>query len=76
MPSLFMIISVRVTPNAKKLEITKTGGIYRIKLDAPASGGKANARLIEVLADYFSVKKSSVRIVRGIKSRSKTVSIG
>ncbi|MBI2542972.1 MAG: DUF167 domain-containing protein [Candidatus Aenigmarchaeota archaeon] len=71
-----MIIAVKVIPNSKKLEITKTGeNIYRIKLNAPAVEGKANSRLVEVISDYFSVPKSSVTIVKGHKSRKKILEI-
>jgi uncharacterized protein len=37
--------------------------------------GKANAALIEFLADYFGVPKRNVTIVSGVKSRSKRVAI-
>lgn len=71
-----MIISVRVIPNSKKPEITELGSnCYKIKVDAPASDGKANARLIEILSDYFKIPKSSIRIVKGHKSKNKLVDI-
>ncbi len=71
-----MIISVRITPNAKKPEITKLdGGSYKIKVDAPATDGKANARLIKILSDYFKVSKSSVSIVKGHRSREKVLEV-
>jgi uncharacterized protein (TIGR00251 family) len=37
--------------------------------------GKANAALIEFLADYFGVPRRNVTIVSGAKSRSKRVAI-
>lgn len=70
------MLSIRVIPNSKKVEIMKIDeNSYRIKLDAPTTKGKANARLIEVLSDYFNVKKSSVTIVKGHKSREKLIII-
>ena len=71
-----MILSIKVIANSKKLEIVKLSeNSYKIKLDEQAVKGKANSRLIEVLSDYFNVKKSSIRIVKGNKSRDKIVEI-
>jgi len=38
-------------------------------------GGQANAALIEFLADILDVKKRSVEIVRGEKSRDKLIDV-
>jgi hypothetical protein len=71
-----MIISVKVSPNAKKSGIIKTDeNNFRVKVDAAAEKGESNRRLIEMLANYFNVAKSSVSIVKGFKSRSKVVEI-
>ena len=71
-----MRLSIKVTPNAKKPEIKKISETtYEIRLDAPAERGRANARLIDVLADYLGVSKSSVRIVRGHRTRNKIVDV-
>ncbi len=70
------IISVKTIPNSKRVEIKRLGeNIYSVRLDKPAADGRANSRLIEVLADYFDVKKSSVSIVKGFRSREKVVRI-
>ena len=71
-----MKINVKVTPNAKKNGVIEEGGALKVRLNAPAAGGKANSALIEALAGYFNVRKSSIRIVSGVKSRDKTVEIG
>jgi uncharacterized protein (TIGR00251 family) len=70
-------IWVTVKPQAKRGEVKKIGdGDYMASVHAPARGGKANQALIELLASYFSVPKSSVRIVRGQTGRRKLVEIG
>ncbi|MBI2544989.1 MAG: DUF167 domain-containing protein [Candidatus Aenigmarchaeota archaeon] len=70
------IIHVKTIPNSKKVEIKKLGDDrYSVRLDRPAVEGKANSRLIEVLADYFDVPKSSVDIVKGLGGREKIVRI-
>lgn len=69
------IVSVRVFPNAKKQKVINESNVLKVYVRAPASDGKANKVVIDILADYFSVKKSSVRIIRGEKSRIKIVSV-
>ena len=48
-------------------------GILRIRVNAPAVEGAANAALIELLANELGVAKRSVRIVAGATSRQKLV---
>jgi hypothetical protein len=71
-----MKLNVTVIPNAKTFEVIKINeNNYKIKVDAPASKGHANNRLIEILANHFNVSKSSIRILKGFKNRNKIVSI-
>jgi uncharacterized protein (TIGR00251 family) len=70
-----MIIKVRVTPNSKSPSVIKSGDSYGVKVNAPAREGKANERLVEILADHFSAPKSRVRIVKGAGGREKLVEI-
>lgn len=70
-------ISVTVKPQAKNEEVRKIAeGEYIALLRAPAREGKANEAFIALLADHFSVPKSSVKIIRGQRSRKKLVEIG
>jgi len=64
-----------VKTNAKKEEVTRAGDGLVVRVSAPPVDGKANARLVKILADYFDVSKSRVRILRGIRNRNKTVEI-
>ncbi|MBU0573225.1 MAG: DUF167 domain-containing protein [Candidatus Margulisiibacteriota bacterium] len=66
-----MKLEIKVVPNAKRNEM-KEGKVY---LNAPAVEGKANQALVEFLAEHFHVKRRDVKIVKGIKSRSKVVEI-
>lgn len=71
-----MKIIVWVKANAKKDSVEKIDGEkYRVFLKAPPQEGKANQRLIKVLAEYFSVTQSSELIQSGLKSRNKSVVI-
>jgi uncharacterized protein (TIGR00251 family) len=69
------LLNVKVIPNAKENEVTEERNRVIVHVTAPAVGGKANRALIEVLAEYFKVKKKNVRIIRGEKSREKIVEI-
>lgn len=67
------IIEVKIIPNARKTAIEKEGERYKVHVTAPAVDGKANKALIELLADHFGIKKSSVEIIRGETSRNKWI---
>lgn len=71
-----MKINVKVIPGAKKNLLEKTGEGYRVRLTAPPVEGRANEALIAFLAEYFEVPKSRIVIIKGLKSRNKTVNIG
>jgi len=70
-----MRIEIKVVPNARAEKIVSGTEGLKVYLCAPAVDGKANARLIEYLADHCRVRKSAVSIVRGQTSRRKVVEI-
>ena len=71
-----MLVNVRVTSGAKEARVTKTGeASFEVRVDEKTIGGRANKRLLEILSDHFGVPKSRIAIVRGLKSRDKTVDI-
>ena len=71
-----MKLNIIVIPNVKTSKVIKIGeNNYKIRVDAPAIEGKANKRLIEILAEYFKVPKYSIKILKGFKNRNKTIEI-
>ena len=70
-----MRVEIKVVPNARQEKIVPEGAGYKVYLCAPAVDGKANARLVEFLAQHCRVRKSAVSIVRGQTSRRKVVAI-
>jgi uncharacterized protein (TIGR00251 family) len=71
-----LILDLHVQPGAARSEFAgEHGGRPKLRLAAPPVEGKANAALVEFLADYFNVPKRSVRIAGGLKSRRKRVII-
>lgn len=72
-----MKISVTVKPNSKKEGVVPTGEReYTVRVAAPPVEGKANERVIELLAEHFAVPKGRVTIARGAGGRRKIVEIG
>jgi uncharacterized protein (TIGR00251 family) len=67
-------ISVTVKPNARSAAIAQVSEVeLRVAIREPARDGKANLALVDLLARYFDVPKSSVTIVRGHASRKKII---
>ena len=69
-------LAVRAQPGAKKTAIVGGYGEgdtaqLKIQVHAPPIEGRANAALIEFLADSLGVPKSKVELVSGELSRSK-----
>jgi len=70
-------IWVTVKPQARKEAISELPDSgFRVAVCAPAEAGRANEALIELLADYFSVPKTTIKIVRGRSARRKLIEIG
>lgn len=69
-------IDVIVAPRSSKNEVGGlVGDRIRVKVTAPAEGGKANSAVIRLIAEWANVPKSSVSIVSGHKCRRKTLKI-
>lgn len=71
-----MKLVVHVKPNSRKNRISiRDDGNLVVAVAAPPVDGKANAKVIEVLAAHFGKPKSRIRILRGELSRTKIVQI-
>lgn len=69
-------IAVTVVPRARSARVERRAdGGFRVAVTAPAREGRANAAVIEALAEHFRVPRSRVRIVRGLTGRRKLVEI-
>jgi len=65
-----------VQPGASRSEFAgRHGERIKVRLAARAVDGKANAALVEFLAQHYRVPKRNVRIESGLKSRQKRVVI-
>jgi uncharacterized protein (TIGR00251 family) len=71
-----IILHVLVQPKASEDRVVGFHGqALKVKVTAPPRGGKANQRLIEILAERLNVAKSQLEIIRGRTSRKKVVRI-
>ncbi|MBI5766051.1 DUF167 domain-containing protein [Candidatus Falkowbacteria bacterium] len=69
-------IIVEVKPNSAQNKIEKISDlVYKVKLTAPSTEGKANKLLIELLAQYFNIAKSQIEIKSGKTSKNKVLII-
>ncbi len=71
-----MKVTVQVKPNSKHESVSENDdGSYTVKVNAPPADGKANNRVIELLAKHFKVAKSSVELLHGPASKHKIFKI-
>ncbi len=71
-----LLIEVRVQPRASRTEFAgMIGERLRIRLQAPPVDGRANAALVEFLAEAFDVPRAGVSVERGLSGRDKLVRI-
>ena len=71
-----MLIRVYVTPNAREARVVKVSDDYfEVWVDEMAVGGRANKRLLEILAEHLKVQKSRISILKETKTRNKLVQV-
>ena len=71
-----IVLELHVQPGARKTEFAGMhGGRRKLRLAAQPVDGKANAALIEFLAEEYGVPERNVTIEAGLQSRQKKVRI-
>ncbi len=72
-----MKINIVVKSNAKENKVEKGlfDNSYVIYTKEPAIDNRANISIIEIISKEFDIKKTSIRIVHGIRSKYKIVEI-
>lgn len=69
-------VHVRVTTKARKEEVKLTKPDHlEIKVREKAERNQANARVIEILSEYFNVPVKKIKIINGHHSPSKLFSV-
>ncbi|HEY3842826.1 MAG TPA: DUF167 domain-containing protein [Acidimicrobiales bacterium] len=75
-----MRVNVRVRPGSSR---THVGGRYGdgdppvlvMRVIAPAMDGRANAAVVEALAEAFEVRRADIRALTGASSRNKVIEV-
>ncbi|MFH4982340.1 hypothetical protein AB6A40_009049, partial [Gnathostoma spinigerum] len=71
-----IMIQIHAKPAAKKSAITEINADeISISIAAPPNEGQANEALIDILSETLGVRKNSIRLEKGMRSRSKMVVI-
>jgi len=71
-----IVFQVRVVPRSSRSEVAGIqGDSLKVRLKAPPVEGRANEECIRFLAGLLGVKKDRVRIVSGLKSKTKTIAV-
>ena len=69
-------LQIKVKPNAREsLLEAQPDGTWLARVKAPPVDGKANAAVIELIAEHFGVRKAQVTIKSGASGRLKLVQI-
>ncbi|MBI1369811.1 MAG: YggU family protein [Planctomycetes bacterium] len=71
-----VIIEVKVVPGASRDQIVgRLGEAIKVKVSAPAEGGKANAAVCALLAEKLGVSKRDVQVVSGHTQPHKRIAV-
>jgi len=69
-------INVTVNTNAKDNSvIRKEEDIYKVNVSISPESGKANRKVLELLAKFLQLKKSQLIILKGHKNKNKIIEI-
>lgn len=69
-------IQIKVKPNSRKSGLEEAAdGTWVARVKSPPVDGKANAELVELVAEHFGCRKSAVVIRSGASGRMKLVRI-
>ncbi len=66
---------VLVHPRARRLGVEVEGDLTVVYVRSPPEKGRANEEAREILAEYFGVSKSRIRLVKGQRSREKVFEV-
>lgn len=70
-----MKIQVQIKPNSKISHVEERNGLYIARVKSSPIENKANLELINILSEYFKISKQNIKIISGLTSKKKTISI-
>src|SRR5213596_2321832 len=69
-------VRVRVSPGARNGGVVgRVGEVWKVRVTAPAEGGRANDAVVRLLADTLALPRTSVTLVSGHSARDKIVEL-
>jgi uncharacterized protein YggU (UPF0235/DUF167 family) len=71
-----MLISVKVFLSSEEDEIVKKkDDEFEVRVKEKAEKGRTNRAVIKVLANYFKIDESKIKLIKGFKERNKIFEI-
>ena len=69
-------LRIRVSPGARRVGIAgRIGESWKLRVAAPAEGGRANEAVVRLLAETLDVPRTQVALVSGHGARDKVVEL-
>jgi hypothetical protein len=69
-------VRLRVSPHSRTAGIAgRHGDAWKVRVTAPAEGGRANAAVVRLLAETVRLPRASVSVVSGHGAREKIVEL-
>jgi uncharacterized protein (TIGR00251 family) len=69
-------VRIRVSPGARRGGVAgRVGEVWKLRVTAPAEGGRANDAVVRLLADTVDVPRRQVALVSGHTAREKVVEL-
>jgi len=68
-------VTVRVHPHASHARLDWDGSVAHVWVTQPAAQGLANRALVRAVAQWCQVPPSAVRLIAGVRSRTKLVEV-
>ncbi|MFA5075986.1 MAG: DUF167 domain-containing protein [Patescibacteria group bacterium] len=69
-------IKIKVVTKASRDQIIhEPDGSWKVRVTVAPTQGKANDRVIELMADEFKTAKSNIQIIHGLRNKEKIVEI-
>jgi uncharacterized protein len=70
------MLRLRVSPGARRSELVGPYGEgWKVRVAAPAEGGRANEAVLRLLSEKLDVPRSAVELVSGHTARDKLVAV-
>jgi uncharacterized protein (TIGR00251 family) len=76
MEAVLTRVRLRVAPGATRAGVVgRHGDAWKVRVNAPAEGGRANDAVVRLLADTFELPRTAVTLVSGHSARDKIVEL-